>query len=395
MNLMLHIGDQTYNKGQDDRNFELQKWINELNATLVRETNQTNLDIARETNASNVEQANLAYERSLPVNQVFDMMNAGMSKAGALSKLAGGGQYTAPAMQMATMQAPHYDTPQHNYRQDSSNLMKALSRLGDLPANVMQEKQSKLHIQTIKQQIDLARRDELRKQEEHEFNMWEKLHGKKAVEMIDSLASTIVSEADSRGVNLDDIDSVDKLIKAFDLNNNKDWLNMPHSARSQIMEAVHTQHAINLQNKEEQRESEMHTYNLQDARDRHTKALDDLKNSEFARTHTHFQIEKLKADTQDVYNRIDEYEASSDAREKERLARECEADFKRMMAQFGISEHEFKNSQWWTRDKDGKIVPTGIAMQKQGIADAWKFAGTFFGADMLQDILRGIVTIAK
>lgn len=385
MNLMLHIGDQTYNKGVDDRNFELQKWINELNATLVRETNQTNLDIARETNASNVAQANLAYERSLPVNQVFDMMNAGMSKAGALNKLAGGGQYTAPAMQMATMQAPHYDTPQHNFRMDSSNLMKAISRLGDLPANVMQEKQSYLHMETIQQQIELARRDELRKQEEHEFNMWEKLHGKKAVEMIDSLASTIVSQADERGVNLDDIDSVDKLVKAFDLNHNKDWLNMPHSARSQIMEAVHTQHAINLQNKADSR-AEQAEQRAKAAEER-AKAIHGKVLREFDDKHK--ISEQTLSDLQDAAR--DFYE-SKNARQREYAVRAAKAELEYMLAENGITLREYAdNLEFYEENGVRKLRLKKRASEKAKWA--WNRTGETIGTDLLHQIISGIVQI--
>ncbi len=93
-----------------------QEKTNRINQQLAREANQTNLQIARETNAANremttqtnlanrqlvadqnqaaKEEAELAYQRSKPTTQVANMMSSGMSLAGAINSLNGGGSYS-------------------------------------------------------------------------------------------------------------------------------------------------------------------------------------------------------------------------------------------------------------------------------------------------------------
>lgn len=56
--------------------------------------NKRNLAQQQWANAQNVRQAELAYQRSKPTTQVGNMMQAGMSRAGALNAINGGGSYT-------------------------------------------------------------------------------------------------------------------------------------------------------------------------------------------------------------------------------------------------------------------------------------------------------------
>lgn len=87
----------------------------------TRQTNETNLRIARETNAANrqlvemqnkaaKEESELAYKRSLPTNQVGNMMAAGMSRAGAINALNGGGSYTPAPVNVSQDSAPQMQT---------------------------------------------------------------------------------------------------------------------------------------------------------------------------------------------------------------------------------------------------------------------------------------------
>lgn len=228
------------------------------NKKAVEETNETNLQAVRETNATNVEQAELAYQRSLPTQQVKNLMDAGMSRAGALSALTGGGTYTAPVLQSA-----HADAPQ----MDLSGVFSGLDRLQNIPSNVEQaqlvgEQRHALEVDT-QNKINADNRA----QEQHEFDMWQKLYGKDALQKINTLSSDIVSKAANNNINLDSIDSVDKLVKAFDLGNNEVWLSMPHAARNEVLQGVRTQAAEN-------RAREQQNNANQAAKDAHQSAKD-------------------------------------------------------------------------------------------------------------------------
>lgn len=83
---------------------------NVANSSAVRRNNSTNIQLARERNAMQQRESELAYQRSKSVNQVQNLMAAGMSKAGALNTLNGGGSYTPAPMQSAKTDAPQVDT---------------------------------------------------------------------------------------------------------------------------------------------------------------------------------------------------------------------------------------------------------------------------------------------
>ncbi len=83
---------------------------NVANTSAVRRNNATNIQLARERNAMQQRESELAYQRSKPVNQVQNLMAAGMSKAGALNTLNGGGSYTPAPLQSAKTDAPQVDT---------------------------------------------------------------------------------------------------------------------------------------------------------------------------------------------------------------------------------------------------------------------------------------------
>lgn len=87
----------------------------------TKQTNEANLKIARETNAANREMVEMqnkaaaaesekAYQRSKASNQVGLMMSAGMSRAGAINALNGGGSYTPAPVNTSQDSAPQMQT---------------------------------------------------------------------------------------------------------------------------------------------------------------------------------------------------------------------------------------------------------------------------------------------
>lgn len=82
---------------------------NVANVKMQRETNATNMQIAREQNAAAAAESEKAYERSKATNQVRLMQDAGMSKAGALNAINGGGSYQPAPVNAGQAQAPQID----------------------------------------------------------------------------------------------------------------------------------------------------------------------------------------------------------------------------------------------------------------------------------------------
>ncbi len=72
-------------------------------------TNKSNERIAAAQNAMQMAETDKAYERSKASNQVRLMQDAGMSKAGAINAINGGGSYTPAPMTSTPNQAPQFD----------------------------------------------------------------------------------------------------------------------------------------------------------------------------------------------------------------------------------------------------------------------------------------------
>lgn len=291
------------------------------NEKSVQETNAANLAAVEKTNAANAEQAELAYRRSLPVNQIRTLMDAGLSRAGALSKITGGGTYTAPVLQSGSSMAS---------QKNLSGLMSAFDNLQGIPSNVEQSRLQEQQLSDLRQLADLREKDELRKQEQHDFDMWTKLYGKNATLMLDNLSNKIVSMAADKGINLDDIDSIDKLVNTFELDKDADWRNLPRLARTQVLDAVYRQAAENRAERAdvraenaENRAGEIHEKQLQEFADKHNMNVQEL-----------IKIRK------DIQIMVDE----DDARKKENAAREVEADLRKIGAELKLSDKEIQQA---------------------------------------------------
>lgn len=120
------------------------------NVINTAQTNSTNLQISRETNAANREmvemqnkaakqEAELAYKRSSAPNQVGLMTAAGMSRAGAINALNGGGSYTPAPVNTSQDSAPQMQTADLSAL---SNLSQYFAQMKQLKHDEkMQEKQ--------------------------------------------------------------------------------------------------------------------------------------------------------------------------------------------------------------------------------------------------------------
>lgn len=125
-------------------------------------TNRKNEQLAKMQNEFQKQENELAYQRAKPTNQVSQMMQAGMSKAGALNAINGGATYQPAPITSATAQAPQIDL---------STAFDGLVQIGE------NAKQRKLQEDLQAQQIAAAERaqkaqfEENEKQREHDALM--------------------------------------------------------------------------------------------------------------------------------------------------------------------------------------------------------------------------------
>lgn len=207
---------------------------NAANAANVKETNEANLEQVRLTNAANAEQANLAYQRSLPVNQVRDLMDAGMSKAGALNKLAGGGVYTPPALQAGTSQPATAQTPHFDY----SGIAQAAERIANIPANAVQLEYNKEQINALREDLRIKREQEKRAVQLHQYNLWKEQYGKDTATILDAVSSRVSDALLQSGKEISDFKTFESLIRGLNLQDDKDIKRLPHIARTQLYDSV-------------------------------------------------------------------------------------------------------------------------------------------------------------
>lgn len=340
---------------------------NVLNKKSVDSTNESNLQAVRETNQSNVEQSELAYSRSLPIQQLRNLMDAGFSRAGAVSHLTGAGSYSAPVLQSGSSQANQFDF---------SNIASAVDRASNIPTNVEQLNLIKDQRNALALESQIKLNNDRRAQELHDFDIWQKTYGKKATEMIDQLSNFIVQKASENNISLDDIDSIDKLVDKFHLHDNNIWLNMPSGARMQILNAVRSQAAENRSvnddlrasaadaraNDANEREKELHIKRLQEFTDKHN-------------------ISELNIN--DLVDRISDYEADSDVRRKERKLKLLQADLNIILTKAGLSEEEFAHQLRY--NDDGSL--TLMRGASRGAKEVWQMLTDVMGISTISDLL--------
>lgn len=233
-------------------NLQAIRETNAANAKNIAATNEANLEQVRLTNAANAEQANLAYQRSLPVNQVRDLMDAGMSKAGALTKLAGGGVYTPPALQAGTSQASTAQAPHFDY----SGIAQAFERLGSIPANQIQLQYNREQLNALREDVRIKQAAEERARQKHEYDMWREQYGKDTAQLLDSVSSKISDALLQSGKDISEFKSFESLLRGLNMTDDKDIKRMPHLARTQIFDAVRDKFA---ENRAQEQRSDEHT----------------------------------------------------------------------------------------------------------------------------------------
>lgn len=104
-----NIMTNNYNKKLQDEanktNIQIARETNQANRDMTAATNLANRELVREQNAAAAAEAEKAYQRSKPTTQVGNMQAAGMSLAGAINSLNGGGSYSPAPVNTARDEA--------------------------------------------------------------------------------------------------------------------------------------------------------------------------------------------------------------------------------------------------------------------------------------------------
>lgn len=325
---------------------------NKTNTENVQQSNQENYKIAQMTNQSNVEQANLAYQRSLPLNQVNNLMAAGMSRQGALSSLTGGGSYTAPVMNGSQAQAPQVDY---------SSISSAMERLQNIPANVEQSQLIDQQRHSLAVDTQNKINADARAQEQHEFNMWKQGYDKNTALMLDSGSSKVANALMDSGKNIEDFKDFESMIRDLGLAGDKDIRNLTHVARQQLEDGVRSKFGS------ERARQQQENQNLASA-DQHK-----------------IDVQHLKDMREDYSNAVKEHKTQ----DKERLVREGVAELQKILNDRNISIEKFRDSIRF--DSDGK--PNLLNRAEEHIKESWRFIGDLFGIGYLGDVLRGLFAV--
>lgn len=198
--------------------------------------------LQREINQSNVEQADLAYRRSLPTAQVSNLQDAGMSKAGALSALSGGGNYVAPTLGAPSVQAPHFDT---------SPVVNLMREIGEIPANVEQRNLVKTQIQDLETRIENERSAEKRAKDLHEYDVWRKMYDKQTVQKLDAGTNLLLNSLLDSGKDINDFKSYEDLVRGLGLQDAKELRDLPSLARQRLFSDVRDRFDLARQEREQ------------------------------------------------------------------------------------------------------------------------------------------------
>ena len=142
-----------YNKKMQDEanktNIQIVRETNQANRDMTAATNLANREMVREQNAAAAAEAEKAYQRSKPTTQVGNMQAAGMSLAGAINNLNGGGSYSPAPVNTARDEASR-DSPA---QVSPAQMMSAEGVFANIAQSFMQREQMKSSERMAKMQI--------------------------------------------------------------------------------------------------------------------------------------------------------------------------------------------------------------------------------------------------
>ncbi len=156
--LMAAIGNILQGRKNRESNEAMVRETNASNRAMQDKANATNIQLMEMSNAAQAAENEKAYERSKAGNQVNLMTQAGMSRAGAINALNGGGSYTPAPVNTAQVEASRDEAPQ-GMPLDFSGLMQAFAMMSSNAAQArITQAQLKQQNEQFKIEQDLKER---------------------------------------------------------------------------------------------------------------------------------------------------------------------------------------------------------------------------------------------
>lgn len=152
-NIFTNMFNKKYQDEANKTNLEIARQTNEANMNMTAATNLANRQLVREQNAAAAAEAEKAYQRSKPTTQVGNMQAAGMSLAGAINSLNGGGSYSPAPVNVSSDESSRNQSAQVSPAQ----LMSSEGIFANIANAFMQREQIKSSERIHKEQINLER----------------------------------------------------------------------------------------------------------------------------------------------------------------------------------------------------------------------------------------------
>lgn len=336
------------------------------NGVSTKQTNEANKQIAEEANAAQAAESEKAYRRSMPTNQVSNLRAAGMSHAGALNVLSGGGSYTPAPVNTAQMQSFSMDNP-------LAGAADIVAGIGSNSAQMKQNKEqfekgiqetersNKVYESIAQQQADTERSkvDNENMLRTQEFYINEYNHGMHILR--DNVDLMKEYEDVSHLVDPVKYKSAFEYVEAV----------LKKSGRNELSAVVRDQ----LENKWTIANSDKFTSAQTGKTNAETKTLNE-------------QFKQLKQEVEEYLS-----EPNKQARANDVQAQNDEAILRSMMAEYDIDEEEVKRMYYYDIQEDGTYKPNGW---RKGIEKAdrfWNATFEIFGVNRLARALGAVLKV--
>ena len=324
-----------------------------VNASMNRKTNEANTAAVEKSNQANAEQSELAYQRSKPINQLNNLMAAGMSKGAALQTLSGGGSYTAPVMQSSSFQTPNLD------------FASLAERIGGIPSNAQQSAMVKQQLESMKldneikrEQLELAKAAAAREASSQGLNLERDSYDFETRKQTDALRAIISHRAAEMNVDMSSIHSEQEMIDKLKLNDVAEWREARAETRENLFNYIESSNRLRTSN--------------QNAKDIHDK----------------------------MYAELQDFKAAQNAREREYHLRAMAAQFEQLMQARGLVQEFYSLRDDFEFDSKGNLVlENGFPKIKNpqaveafgAIRGFWRDVSDVLPLNIIGDIIRVIL----
>lgn len=332
---------------------------NVANAKLHAMANATNMKIAASANTAQALESEKAYNRSKATNQVALLRQAGMSHAGAVNMLSGGGSYTPAPVNTAQVSAPIMQGVDFS---SLLNVGQAIDQLNEQKrANKVGESIAQQSADIAKQNADTekSRVDNENMLRNQEFYIREYDHGMRILR--DNVDLMREYNDVSHLVDPVRFKSAFEFVEAV----------LKESGKKELSAIVRDQ----LENK----------WSIANS-DKLTGAQTGKTYSE--KKHLDEQFKMLQQEVQEFLS-----SESKASRVSARDAQKAEDDLRKLMADYSISDNELRRSYYYVFDEEGNLKPNGWSKFNENLNLFWNSVFELIPVNLLAQALAGVTRL--